>query len=157
METPQPPLPVPTMHPIPGNSGSADVVPSAVVEAGSAADKADATTTVPPITTVPSTRKEGHRRSKKKKATGAAVPSFSEKKLAHLVIDSGAIIKGAGMTLAAAAEVWRRMFCLETNSNSSCCAACLWWWWTGAWAIASYRAGAVEGTAAYIMRNTFLV
>ena len=53
-----------------------------------------------------------------KKATGTAVPSFAEKKLAHLVIDSGAIIKGAGMTLASAAEVWRRMLCFETTSNS---------------------------------------
>lgn len=111
METPPPPLPTPAMNQIPSNPGGTDVIPSAVMEAGGAADRADATTTVPSNTTVPSSRKEGQRRSKKKKAPGAAVPSFAQKKLAHLVVDSGAIIKGAGMTLAAAAEVWSRMFC----------------------------------------------
>lgn len=132
---PPPPLPsLPTsMHPIPSTAESADVAPSAEA-GGGAADRADATTptTVPPNATVPSTRKQGHRRSKKKKATGAtaAVPSFAEKKLTHLVIDSGAIIKGAGMTLASAAEVWRPHVLFEAISKINSYAACLWWWWS---------------------------
>eukprot|EP00904_Undaria_pinnatifida_P011144 jgi/Undpi1/715/HiC_scaffold_10.g04179.m1 len=109
METPPPPpLPSPltSMHPIPSTADSADLSPSAEV-GGGAADRAGGTTPTkaPPNATVPSTRKQGHRRSKKKTAPGATgAPSFAEKKLVHLVIDSGAIIKGAGMTLASAAE-----------------------------------------------------
>lgn len=63
--------------------------------------------------TVPSTlkssgaRHKGGRKDKKKgpRATASTDDADVERKLTHLVIDSGAIIKGAGMTLASAAEV----------------------------------------------------
>lgn len=61
--------------------------------------------------TVPPAEK-GRRRKKQARADGSPpVAAAQVQKLTHLVIDSGAIIKGAGMTLASAAEVGGRICC----------------------------------------------
>ncbi|CAM9129133.1 unnamed protein product [Ectocarpus sp. 12 AP-2014] len=76
---------------------------------GVVADTADAatfTTVVAPPRKAANTQRKG--RGNKNPYTGGAGPSpapaAGDQKLTHLVIDSGAIIKGAGMTLASAAE-----------------------------------------------------
>ncbi len=58
--------------------------------------------------TVPLTKQRRRQRNKKRTPTnGGSAPTAAAEaqKLTHLVIDSGAIIKGAGMTLASSAEV----------------------------------------------------
>lgn len=68
----------------------------------------------PKTTTVPYDKR--HRAPRKKGPAAAAAPAAAERKLKHLVVDSGAIIKGAGMTLASAAEVSRCVY-----DNRWCC------------------------------------
>lgn len=104
-------------------------VPAAVTSSGEAGGAAVAETSA----TVPSTRKARTRKPKTKKppAATAGVPP-TERKLAHLVIDSGAIIKGAGMTLVSAAEVCSCVFfvrMLELSSVSGHDSYYWWWWW----------------------------
>lgn len=56
--------------------------------------------------TVPSKQRRRQRNKKRTPANGGSAPAAAAEvqKLTHLVIDSGAIIKGAGMTLASSAE-----------------------------------------------------
>ncbi|CBN76614.1 conserved unknown protein [Ectocarpus siliculosus] len=97
-------------QPLPSSSTSPpvpDASPSGTV--GAVADTADAatfTTVVAPPRKAANTQRKG-RGKKKPYAVGAGpspAPAAGDQKLTHLVIDSGAIIKGAGMTLASAAE-----------------------------------------------------
>ncbi|CAM9365732.1 unnamed protein product [Ectocarpus sp. 6 AP-2014] len=97
-------------QPLPSSSTSRpvpDASPSGTV--GAVADTADAatfTTVVAPPRKAANTQRKG-RGKKKPYAVGAGpspAPAAGDQKLTHLVIDSGAIIKGAGMTLASAAE-----------------------------------------------------
>ncbi|CAM9362144.1 unnamed protein product [Ectocarpus sp. 13 AM-2016] len=97
-------------QPLPSSSTSPpvpDASPSGTV--GVVADTADAATlktVVAPLRKASNTQRKG--RGKKNPYAGGAGPSpapaAGDQKLTHLVIDSGAIIKGAGMTLASAAE-----------------------------------------------------
>ncbi|CAB1110672.1 unnamed protein product [Ectocarpus sp. CCAP 1310/34] len=97
-------------QPLPSSSTSPPVPhasPSGTV--GVVADTADAatfTTVVAPPRKAPDTQRKGS--GKKNPYAGGAGPSpapaAGDQRLTHLVIDSGAIIKGAGMTLASAAE-----------------------------------------------------
>lgn len=63
--------------------------------------------TVLPQQEQPSTKAKTRRRRGSKKTGRAAASGTSrgDGKLMHLIVDSGAIIKGAGMTLASASEV----------------------------------------------------
>lgn len=98
-------------QPLPSSSTSPpvpDASPSGTV--GVVADTADAATftkVVAPPRKAANTQRKG--RGKKNPYAGGSgpspVPAAGDQKLTHLVIDSGAIIKGAGMTLASAAEV----------------------------------------------------
>ncbi|CAM9780980.1 unnamed protein product, partial [Scytosiphon promiscuus] len=100
--------PLPVTSSAPSSSAAAPAVPAGVT--GDSPDKDNAaapSSTVPPA--APKARGGGKpRRSKKKapRAAGGAAPkaAVENEKLTHLVIDSGAIIKGAGMTLSSAAE-----------------------------------------------------
>lgn len=75
-----------------------------------AGGEAGAATAAVDEVTVPSGGKKGRRRRKQAAAGGSSPAAAPEaQKLTHLVIDSGAIIKGAGITLASAAEVRRRV------------------------------------------------
>lgn len=109
------PLPAPT--PATGKisssvtTGRNDAVTVAAVDSSSAGMKP--TLTVPSSSSSHTSKATNQKRSTKKKggrtagssASASAAAASPEKKLTHLVIDSGAIIKGAGMTLASAAEV----------------------------------------------------
>lgn len=102
-----------TSPPVPNASASGTVG----VVADRAEDAATFTTVVaPPRKAAANNNQRSKGRGKKHSSAGGAgpspAPSAGDQKLTHLVIDSGAIIKGAGMTLASAAEVRARFdFC----------------------------------------------
>lgn len=96
MNLPQPPLPPP-----PPGAASPPSGPGGEGAADTGATKAT------PGPTVPSNAVQRRKARRKKRTPAAEGPGTADQKLTHLVIDSGAIIKGAGMTLASAAEVRR--------------------------------------------------
>eukprot|EP00752_Nemacystus_decipiens_P001421 g1401.t1 len=94
MSPPLPPSEQPASSPL-----AAPAPPSADASSGEVARVES------PSPTVPSGGKKGRRRKKQGAAGGSPAAAAPEvQKLTHLVVDSGAIIKGAGMTLASAAE-----------------------------------------------------
>lgn len=109
MSPPVPPSAQPASSPRTEPAPISDASTAVSGEAGAAVG-ASATPTVPPPQA--GAKKRRSRQRKKAPAGGGSSPSAKAEaqKLTHLVIDSGAIIKGAGMTLASAAEVRRVEF-----------------------------------------------
>lgn len=117
-------------------SSSAATTGGTAGETADTPDRNDAAAT--PTSTVPPAApkaKGGRARRGRKNAPRAAsgappVAAAGNEKLTHLVIDSGAIIKGAGMTLASAAEV-----CVVLRSPRKICLdffkafSVFWWRW----------------------------
>lgn len=103
-----------------GGGGAAAVDDTTTAPVAAAATTASKST-VPPARTA--TKKQQQQRARRKQGRGGketgkgAAPAAINQKLTHLVIDSGAIIKGAGMTLSSAAEVY--VSNITTNNNTA--------------------------------------